>query len=83
MASQIFLGTSRPSGIASREYIHAKRNRANHSSLSGKRFDATEDHDSQADQRSLFGLPPRSCIRVHSQEDALKRTKIALALPSL
>ena len=25
--------------------IHAKRNRANHPSLSGKRFDATEDRD--------------------------------------
>ena len=83
MASQILLGTSRPSGLASREYIHAKRNRANHPLLSGKRFDATEDRDSQSDQRSLVGLPSRSCIRVNSLENVLKRTKIALALPSL
>jgi hypothetical protein len=27
------------------ETIHAKRNRANRSSLNGKRFDATEDRD--------------------------------------
>jgi hypothetical protein len=33
-------------------------------------------------QRSLSGLKPRSCIRVRSQEDVLKRTKIVLALPS-
>jgi hypothetical protein len=36
----------------------------------------------KADQRSLFGLLPRSCIRFHSQEYVLKRTKIVLALPS-
>ena len=82
MASQILLGTSRPVRPASRENIHAKRNRANHSSLSGKRFDATEDRELKTDQRSLFGLLPRSCIRVHSQENVLKRTKIVLALPS-
>src|SRR4029079_4249233 len=36
----------------------------------------------EADQRSLFSPLPRSCIRIHSQENVLKRTKIALALPS-
>src|SRR5258706_9425768 len=34
------------------------------------------------DQRSLFSPVPRSCIRIQSQEDVLKRTKIVLALPS-
>src|SRR5258708_29191228 len=34
------------------------------------------------DQRWLFSPAPRSCIRVQSQEDELKRTKIVLALPS-
>jgi hypothetical protein len=44
MAPQILLGTSRSVRPALREKnFHAKRNRANHSSLSGKRFDATED----------------------------------------
>jgi hypothetical protein len=61
--------------------IHAKRNRANHSSLSGKRFDATEDHG-LTDQRVPFSQTPRSCIRNRSQENLLKRIKIALALPS-
>src|SRR5205814_5744768 len=39
----------------------------------------------QAIGRLAFAVPPqdpRSCIRVRSQEDALKRTKIVLALPS-
>jgi len=45
MASQILLGTSRPVRPPCAENAHAKRNRANHSLLSGKRFDATEDRD--------------------------------------
>ena len=61
--------------------IHAKRNRASHSSLSGKRFEATEDR-SMTDQRVLFSRTPRSCIRNRSQENLLERTKIVLALPS-
>src|SRR4029077_21161564 len=36
----------------------------------------------KTDRRSPFGPKPRSCIRIQSQEDALKRTKIVLALPS-
>src|SRR6185312_17454971 len=38
-----FLGNFLPFPAAPRETIRAKRNRASHSSLSGKRFDATED----------------------------------------
>jgi hypothetical protein len=34
-----------PFGPPGVKNIHAKRNRANHPSLSGKRFDATEDRD--------------------------------------
>ena len=62
---------------------HAKRKRASRSLLSGKRFDATEDLKPPAGW--LIAVPPRdlrSCIRVRSQEDVLKRTKIVLALPS-
>jgi hypothetical protein len=66
---------------AQRETIRAKRNRANHSSLSGKRFDATEDR-SLTDQQPLVSRTPRSCIRNQSQENLLERTKIVLALPS-
>jgi hypothetical protein len=64
-----------------RETIGAKRNRANHSSLSGKRFDATEDRG-LTDQLMLFSRTPRSCIRNETQENLLKSTKIVLALPS-
>ena len=64
-----------------RETIHAKRNRANRSSLNGKRFDATEDRDHDQPERTSQ-LPPRSCIRNQSRENSLKRTTIVLALPS-
>jgi len=53
--------------------IHAKRNRANHSSLSGKRFDATEDRDLD---RSAFAvrsatevMHPNSLSRERAQEN--------------
>jgi len=36
----------------------------------------------KTDQLSLSGLLPRSCIRIYSQENVLKRTKIVLAVPS-
>jgi pimeloyl-CoA synthetase len=65
-----------------RENTHAKRNRANHSLLSGKRFDAAED-------RELRPISVRwaAGFRGHASEftlksNTLKRTKIALALPS-
>src|SRR5690242_13557908 len=51
-------------------------------SPSGKRFDATEDRSIEADQRNTAARAPRSCIRIRSQENELKRPKVALALPS-
>ena len=65
-----------------RENTHAKRNRANHSLLSGKRFDATEDRELRP-----ISIRCSAGFRGHASEftlksNALKRTKIALALPS-
>src|SRR3954454_6827511 len=49
----------------------AKRNRANHSLLNGKRFYATEDRD--RDSPACAGQPaPRSCIRNQSLKVSLK-----------
>ena len=55
-----------------RESVHAKRNRANRSLLSGKRFDTTEDHDQRLPEYTGEPLP-RSCIRNQSREISLKR----------
>ena len=71
-----------PSGRFAQETTHAKRNRANHSFAERKALRRHRGPRSKTGQRSLFGPAPRSCIRVHSQENKLKRTKIALALPS-
>jgi hypothetical protein len=55
------------------ETFHAKRNRANRSSLSGRRFDATEDHDQQAAGRnrsaSIEVMHPKSISRETAQEN--------------
>jgi hypothetical protein len=66
---------------ASRETTRAKRNRANRTLLSGKRFDATEDRSHNRTTDAVQSVP-RSCIRYQSQENLLKRTKIVLAVPS-
>jgi len=70
-----------PSGSPRTISIRAKRNRANCSLLSGKRFDATEDRSHGRPERAVKP-EPRSCIRNQSRENLLKRTKIVLALPS-
>jgi hypothetical protein len=75
------LRTTRPRGRLPRTN-RTKRNRANHSSLSGKRFDATEDRDIWTRQLKAAARASRSCIRIRSRENMLKRPKIALALPS-
>src|SRR3954468_5616985 len=66
----------------SRENRRAKRNHASHPSLSGKRFDATEDRELRVNRPKPSNRRSRSCIRIRSQEDTLWRTKIVLALPS-
>ena len=70
-----------PSGSPRTISIRAKRNRANCSLLSGKRFDATEDRSHGRPERAVQP-EPRSCIRNQSRENLLKRTKIVLAVPS-
>jgi hypothetical protein len=70
-----------------RELHHAKRNRANHSLLNGKRFYATEDRDRDCPAKAVQPAP-RSCIRNQSlkispkSKLSLKRQNIVLALPS-
>jgi hypothetical protein len=55
------------------ETIRAKRNRANHPSLSGKRFDATEDRSygrsALADQSGTEVMHPSSISRGRAQEN--------------
>jgi hypothetical protein len=67
--------------LPSHELRRAKRNRANHSLLNGKRFYATEDRDHDRPAKAVQPAP-RSCIRSHSLKISLKRTNIVLALPS-
>jgi hypothetical protein len=62
--------------------VHAKRKHANHSFPEWKALRRHRGPRIKTFQRSLSGPAPRSCIRNRSQEDFLKRTKIALALPS-
>jgi hypothetical protein len=70
-----------------RELHRAKRNRANHSLLNGKRFYATEDRDRDRSAKAVQSAP-RSCIRNQSlkislkSKLSLKRQNIVLALPS-
>jgi hypothetical protein len=56
-----------------RELTRAKRNRANHSLLSGKRFDATEDRDHRrpaiAAQPAPEVMHPKSISRELAQEN--------------
>src|SRR4051794_1962354 len=59
---------------------HAKRNRANHPSLDGKRFYATEDRDTTARQMPLGQTEVMHPIR--SLKIRLERSTIDLALPS-
>jgi hypothetical protein len=51
---------------------HAKRNHANHSSLSGKRFDATEDRElnrpARATRLVIEVMHPNSVSRERAQE---------------
>ena len=69
-------------GVTLRETSAQSESAPTAASTSGKRFDATEDRSLRADQREAASRVPRSCIRVRSREDVLKRTKIVLALPS-
>src|SRR5882672_1688818 len=69
-AAQFSFGTSRPVRPLGARKTRAKRNRANHSSLSGKRFDATEDRRLQP---ISVGCSVRH--RGHASEFNLKRTR--------
>src|SRR5215472_12797 len=66
---QILFGDRLPAGPLHAKNIRATRNCANHSSLSGKRFDATEDRD-------LRPISVRCSVRHrgHASEFGLKRT---------
>jgi hypothetical protein len=70
---KFFSGTNRPSGHFARKTIHAKRNRAYRSSLSGKRFDATEDRDHDrsafAVQSEIEVMHPNSLSRERALEN--------------
>jgi hypothetical protein len=66
-----FEATAHP--LAMHEAIHAKRNRANRSLLSGKRFDATEDRDQRQPitnrPASTEVMHPKSIARDLAQEN--------------
>src|SRR5205085_10761552 len=62
--------------------VRAKRKRANHSFPERKALRRHRGPRIKIVQRSLSGPAPRSCIRNRSQENSLKRTEVALALPS-
>jgi len=70
-----------PHLVASRENIRAKRNRANRSSLSRKRFDATEDlryvRSARADRSTTEVVHP-----IDSEGNLPTKTEIVTALPS-
>ena len=79
---QILFGDRLPAGLVSREK-HSRKAKLRQPLIAERK--ALRRHRGprlRTDQRSLFGLSPRSCIRFHSQEYVLKRTKIVLALPS-
>src|SRR3954451_12683765 len=83
MASQILLGTSRSVRPRLARKKHPRKTKSRQPLITERK--ALRRHRgprSETDQLALSGLLPRSCIRVHSQEDVLKRTKIVLALPS-
>jgi len=73
IGSEKFLSGPGSPSVALPETIRAKRNRANHSSLSGKRFDATEDRScdrsAQADQSGTEVMHPSSISRGRAQEN--------------
>src|SRR6185436_6779751 len=62
-------GTSRPVRPPCARNTRAKRNRANHPLLSGKRFDATEDRDLRP-----VSVRCSARYRGHASEFTLKRT---------
>ena len=75
------------SGLAARSgslarNVRAKRKRANHSFPEWKALRRHRGPRIKTGQHTLSGPAPRSCIRNRSRENLLKRTKIALALPS-
>src|SRR5690349_17086532 len=82
MVSQILLGTSRSVRPALREKNPRKTKSRQPLIAERKALRRHRGPRLKTDQLALCGLLPRSCIRVHSQEDVLKRTKIVLALPS-